>query len=165
MEQDAVPHTLVAGLGNPMMGDEGIGVRVVEQLQDEANQFPRAEFKDLGAGGLTLVHAAEGFRKLIIIDCARMGEKPGTLRRFRPEDVDSTKPQSGQSLHEADIMEVLELANVTGDAPDDVVLFGIQPRSVEFRHGLSAPLQANLSSYVDAVRRELADNSCKDQAE
>jgi hydrogenase maturation protease len=154
-----VADILVAGLGNPMMGDEGIGVRVLERLQDETEQFPRAEFKDLGAGGLTLVHAAEGFRKLIIIDCARMGEKPGTIRRFRPEEVESTKRQSGQSLHEADIMQVLELADMSGDAPGEVVVFGIQPRSVEFRNGLSAPLQTNLSSYVEAVRRELTEKS------
>ena len=138
-----------------MMQDEGIGVRVVEVLQEEADRFPRADFKDLGAGGLSLLHAAREYDKLIAIDCARMGEAPGTLKRFEPGEVSSTKEASGRSLHEADVLQVIHIARRTGDAPREVVFFGIEPAAVDFGEGLSAPLRDKLDEYATAVKREL----------
>ena len=145
----------MAGLGNPLMQDEGVGVRVLNALWNEAERFPRVEFEDLGAGGLSLLHAARRYDTLIVIDCARMGEEPGTLRRFEPDEVSTTKEMSGRSVHEADILQVLELARLTEDAPRQVVVFGIEPETVAFGEGLSPALQEKLDEYVAAVKDEL----------
>ena len=150
---------LVAGLGNILMGDEGVGVRLVERLQDEADRFPDVDFKDLGTGGMILLHAARGRNKLILIDCAQMGQEPGALRRFSPEEVRTAKPLSGQSLHEGDVLRVLELAETMGDPPGETVFFGIQPASIEPRESLSPELQENFEDYVQAVTNELEKNA------
>ncbi len=147
----------VVGLGNVLMGDEGVGVHVVRRLAEEAADWPQAEFLDLGTGGLTLLHAVAGRRKAIVVDCARMGATAGALRRFRAEEVRSTKMLLGASLHEGDVLQVLTLARRLGEAPADVVLFGIEPAEVAFSGKLSEPLAARFEEYVRRVRQELVE--------
>jgi hydrogenase maturation protease len=82
---------VVLGLGNPLMGDEGIGVYLIERLADSAADYPSVDVLDAGTGGLSVLHCIEGRRKAIFIDCAFMDETPGTIRRFTPEEVRSRK--------------------------------------------------------------------------
>jgi hydrogenase maturation protease len=103
-------NTIVLGIGNPLMCDEGIGIRVIEELQSASGNFPEADFLDAGTGGIAMVHRLEGYKKAILIDCALMGQQPGTIKRFTPDDVTSVKQLAHLSLHEADIISVLELA-------------------------------------------------------
>ena len=148
-------NTLVAGLGNPLMGDEGVGVLLVQRLEAEAPDPAGVEFLDAGTGGVALVHAMAGRRRAIFIDCARMGEPPGTMRRFSDEQVRSRKDMPGLSLHEADLMDIIDLARRLGQCPDEVLIFGIEPASVEEREGLSPELQKRLPSYVRRLLGEI----------
>ena len=147
--------TIVLGLGNPLMGDEGIGVKVIEMLQSASGDFPGADFVDAGAGGMSLLHLLAGRKKAIIIDCAIMGEKPGTIKRFTPEEVRTVKKLAHLSLHEVDILKVIELARQLEECPDRITFFGIEPESIEQRMGLSDCLTQRLAEYVEAVMTEL----------
>ena len=147
--------TLVVGLGNPLMGDEGVGLCVLERLEEQADRFPDVEFMDLGTGGMTLVHAMAGRSRVILIDCAFMDEPPGTLRRFTPEQVRSRKPRLRQGLHGGDLLELLELSDRLGELPADVVIFGIQPVDISPRRSLSQKLRDRLQEYADRVAAEL----------
>jgi len=137
------------------MADEGIGIDLVERLAREAGRYPTVEFIDAGTGGMSVLHRIEGRRKAILIDCAYMGEAPGTLRRFTPDEVRSTKVLAHQSLHEADLLRVLTLAEQLGQAPGQVVIFGIQPQVVEVRQGLSGVLLRRVEHYLAEIRSEL----------
>ncbi len=147
--------TLVVGLGNPLMGDEGVGLRVLEKLEERADSYPDVEFMDLGTGGMTLVHAMAGRSRVILIDCAFMDEPPGTLRRFTPEQVRSRKPRLRQGLHGGDLLELLELSDRLGELPADVVIFGIQPVDISPRRSLGQELRDRLHEYADRVAAEL----------
>jgi len=147
---------LVAGLGNPLMGDEGIGPRVVELLEQRAGEAVHADFLDLGTPGLALLHAISGRRRVLLVDCAMMGAPPGTLRRFTPQDVRTATDGRPGSPHEPDVLAVLRLARELGDCPSEVVIFGIQPERVQAGIGLSEVLEARLDEYVAAVAAELA---------
>ena len=147
--------TVVLGLGNPLMGDEGIGVYLVEQLAKFAAQYPSVDFIDAGTGGLAVVHYIEGRHKAVIIDCAFMDEEPGVLRRFTPEEVRTRKVLAHQSLHEADLMRILDLARQLGQAPDRVILFGIQPKCVELGRELSPILRDKTGEYISSILHEL----------
>jgi hydrogenase maturation protease len=122
---------LVAALGNTLMSDEGVAVAVLGRLSAEAARFPRAELMELGASAMRALHAMAGRRKAVFVDCALMGEQPGTIRRFTPEQVQSRKALSGLSLHEGDLLKVIELSRALGECPEEVVIFGIEPQSVE----------------------------------
>jgi hydrogenase maturation protease len=146
---------VVLGLGNPLMGDEGIGVRIIEILQSEAQSYPNAEFIDAGTGGLSILHMISGRQKAIIIDCALMGEEPGAVRRFSTDDVKTTKKLAHQSLHEADIIKVIEMSRQLGEGPDEVLFVGIEPESITERLSLSDTLENKIDEYADAVRKAL----------
>jgi hydrogenase maturation protease len=147
--------TVVLGLGNPLMADDGIGVDLVERLEQDADRYPAVDFIDAGVGGMSVLHMIEGRRKAILIDSACMDEAPGTLRRFTPEEVHSTKILAHQSLHDADLLRVLMLAEQLGQAPGQVVIFGIQPQVVEVRQGLSGVLLDRVEYYLAEIRSEL----------
>jgi hydrogenase maturation protease len=146
---------IVAGIGNLLLTDEGVGVRVVQALQARAEEFPEVEFLDLGAAGMALLHVLAGRRKAVIVDCAFMGEAPGTISRLSPEEVRSVKGLTGFSLHEGDLLQVLELARTLGQTPDEVVVLGIQPADVSPGWGLSPALEAKLDEYVGRVVEEV----------
>jgi hydrogenase maturation protease len=148
-------NTIVLGLGNPLMGDEGIGVKVIEMLQSASGDFPAADFVDAGTGGMSLLHLIAGRKKAIIIDCAVMGEKPGTLRRFTPDEIRTVKKLAHLSLHEVDILKVIELARQLEECPDQITFFGIEPESIEQRMSLSSTLTQRLCEYAEAIKREL----------
>ena len=148
-------EVLVAGLGNPLMGDEGIGVCLVQELARQAERFPAADIEDLGAGGMSVLHAIAGRRKVVFVDCARMGEPPGTIRRFTLDDVRSKKSLPRLSLHEADLLQVLELSRSLGECPEEVVIFGIEPESVA-PGGLSDTLRGCVPGCLRTIAAELA---------
>ena len=148
---------VVLGLGNPLMADEGIGVHLIEKLTARAEQVPDVDFVDAGTGGMAVLHLIDGRRKAVIVDCAFMDEPVGTIRRFTPDQVRSRKVLAHQSLHEADLLGVLSLAEQLGQCPEEVVLFGIQPEVVEAREGLSPALAENVDRYVSEILNELAE--------
>jgi hydrogenase maturation protease len=84
-----------------------------------------------------------------------MDEAPGTIRRFTTDDVRSTKVLAHQSLHEADLLQILALAERLGQLPEQVVFFGIQPETIEVRQGLSDALRDRIDHYLDEIRSEL----------
>lgn len=147
---------IVVGLGNPLMGDEGVGLHVVQRLEKRQDDFPNVEFVEGGTSLAAAVYRTMGRRKAVFIDCALMGEEPGTLRRFAPEHVCSVKYLSGVSLHEGDLCTLLEGLRMLGEAPKEVVIFGIQPVSIEPRMRLSECLLRRLDEYVAAIESEIS---------
>ncbi len=146
---------VVLGLGNPLMADEGIGVHLVERLLESADRYPAVDFVDAGTGGLSILYLIEDRRKAILIDCAFMDEPPGTIRRFTPEEVQSVKVLAHQSLHEADLMQIIALARQLGQAPGAIVIFGIQPERVEPALDLSRTLMERIDEYISTILPEL----------
>ena len=151
---------VLIGLGNVLMADEGIGIYLLEALARRAAEFPGVEFADLGTAGMRVLHALAGRRKAVLLDCALMNEPPGTLRRFRPEQVRDIKRMPGFSLHEGDLLQVIELSRRLGEAPSEIVIFGIQPESVAPAQELSPSLNERLPEYIAAVAQELRRNAC-----
>jgi hydrogenase maturation protease len=153
---------VVLGLGNPLMADEGIGVHLVERLLESVDEFPAVDFVDAGTGGLSILYQLENRRKAIVIDCAFMDEPPGTIRRFTPDQVQSVKALAHQSLHEADLMQIIALARQLGQAPDQIVIFGIQPQRVEPGLGLSRTLLERMDEYISVILHELRTEARQD---
>jgi hydrogenase maturation protease len=145
----------VLGLGNPLMADEGIGVCLVTRLSRFCAEYPDVDFIDAGTGGLAVLHHIRDRRKVIFIDCAYMGEAPGTILRFTPEDVCSDKVLARQSLHEGDLLRIIDLSRQLGEAPNEIVIFGIQPERIEPALGLSVAIKNRIDEYLAALLKEL----------
>ena len=147
--------TVVLGLGNPLMADEGIGVYLIERLGEQAAGYDDVDFIDAGTGGMSVLHLIDGRAKAVFIDCAFMDEAPGAMRRFAPEEVRSRKVLAHQSLHDADLLHILILAEQFGQCPEQVVIFGIQPEVVESRQEISKALLDKTEDYVREILLEV----------
>ncbi|MHC4438403.1 MAG: hydrogenase maturation protease [Planctomycetota bacterium] len=146
---------LIICLGNPLMRDEGIGIRLASELLLHLADNPNVEVMDLGTGGFSVMHAIAGREKIIFVDCAVMGQEPGTMIRFTPEQVRSKKVLMRYSLHEGDLLNTLELSQRLGECPDEVVIFGIEPEQIADGEGLTNELQNNIQQYVQTILEEL----------
>jgi len=149
-----VKKVLAAGLGNPLVSDEGVGVRIIERFQAQKDKFPDVEFVDAGTGGFALLHLIANRKKVILIDCALMGTRPGTIKRFAPEEVESIKKISGQSLHEADILKVVEMSKQLGEEPKEIIFFGIEPETITEGEELSETIRDRIEEYIKVISEE-----------
>ncbi len=137
------------------MTDEGIGLQVVRQLRSKQELHSYIDFIELGSSLMSVVHAIAGRQKAVLIDCAFMDEAVGTIHRFTPEEVISTKATAPFSLHQGDLLEALELSRRLGEYPKEVVIYGIQPQRVVPGDCLSPALHRRLVEYVETINREL----------
>jgi len=138
----------VLGLGNELMGDDGIGVYVVRALGEQALPDD-VELIDAGAGGLNLLNVIERAEAILAIDAADMNMLPGSFRWVSPEQLrDSKSPIF--SLHNTSFVETLRLAERFFARPPTTI-FAIQPASVEPRMHLSPALARKLPALVHAV--------------
>jgi hydrogenase maturation protease len=141
-------------LGNPFMGDEGVGPALLDLLRKETNLPPGLDLIDTGGNILKALHALSGRRKVLFIDCALMGLSPGDSLRFLPSEVESQKQMPRLSLHEGDLLQMLETAKLLGETADQVVILGIEPERVEPGEGLSATLSSRLGFYLQQILSE-----------
>jgi len=146
--------TVIIGMGNPLMSDEGIGIHVIARLQ-QTILADCTDILDLGTSGMRALHELEGRDMVVFVDCALMGTEPGTIRRFTPEDVETMKIQPRLSLHEGDLLNTIALARRLGTAPERIVIFGIEPEAIDPGETLSPALAARLDHYVATVRDEV----------
>jgi len=158
-DQSQKKDVVVIGLGNVLLSDEGIGVHIVRRLSSRQDKFPYVDFIDADTGGMNVLHLIANRKRAVIIDCAKMGAKPGTLMRFTPDEVQSVKKLSQYSLHEQDILQVINLSKQLGECPKEIIIFGIEPESTEPGQNLSKTLADKIDTYADEIRKELAVNT------
>jgi hydrogenase maturation protease len=146
---------LIICLGNPLMRDEGVGIRLASELQNHLADNSDVEVTDMGTGGLSVIHAIEGRQKVIFVDCAIMGQPPGLIKRFTPEQVRSNKVRMRYSAHEGDLLNTLDLSRRLGQCPENIVIFGIEPKEITHDQGLTSTLENNIQQYVQTILKEL----------
>ena len=146
--------TLILGIGNILMRDDGVGVRVVEELA--RCELPEGvELLDGGTAGADLVDALADRPKVIVVDAIDAGAEPGAVYRFT--DADLREGAAGPlSLHEFGLLETLRMAEQLGCAPGRVVILGIQPRTVAPGLELSPEIAAALPAVLRAVLEEVS---------
>lgn len=147
-------RTLVIGLGNPLMGDDGVGVAALELLRDQWEITPEVELIDGGTWGMNLLPLVESARHLILIDAIRSGVPPGTLTVLERHQLPRYFALK-LSPHQIDLREVLALAELRGALPDDLAAVGIEPERVEMVMSLSPRVSAGLAKMVDLVVEKL----------
>ncbi len=143
----------IIGVGNPLMGDDGAGVALVERLL-AGPLPPGVEVFDGGTGGVGLLDLMAEAGRVILVDAVEMGAGPGTIRRFGIETIAGEEEGSGLSLHQAGLGSVLALGREMGMLPP-LVLIGIQPARVDAGLGLSSEVEGALDELAAEVLREV----------
>lgn len=149
-------RTLIAGVGNVLLGDEGIGVHAVRfLLRDELP--PGVDAVDAGTALAELLAELPRYRTLILVDAVRGGGVPGTVYRMEvgsPEELGG--PHRPLSLHEFGVAEALAQARALGVLPPRVVLLGMEPERIAPGMELSETAARALPDLVRAIREEAA---------
>lgn len=121
---------LILGLGNILLQDEGLGVRVLEYLREHYQFPPQVELVDGGTAGLSLIHYLEGRDFLIVLDAVKAGAPAGAVFRFSPADLE-TRVEYKASLHQVHFLEVLKVAEALDKKLPPVVILAMQPQQIE----------------------------------
>ena len=182
----ASPRTLVLGVGNLLLGDEGFGIHAVKRLEGEG--LPASvTLLDGGTGGVDLLERMVGFDFVILIDAVRVGTAirtddaqdlgergseatwglvsggegrrnpaPGEVVVFRLDRVELTNPDPSFSLHGCSLGGLIRLARALGLELPEIIVVGLVPHSVGWSTTLSQPAQAGLDEAVTRVRGLLA---------
>lgn len=125
--------TLVLGLGNTLLGDEGAGVYAVRVLQDKHPQLSDVEFLDGGTLSFTLAGPIEEAGSLIVIDATHLKDQAGMVRVFEGEDMDRfLGSQRKSSVHEVSLMDLMAIATLAESLPVRRALIGIQPEYLDW---------------------------------
>jgi len=146
------PRTLVIGVGNLLLKDEGIGVHLVRALQ-EAELADDITLIDAGTAPDLIAYANAG-DKLVIIDAAKGGGEPGTVYRLRPGDL-TTPTGIAISAHELGVEQGLALLKLMGNEPGEIIIIGIEPQEIDFGTELSAQLQNRFPHILNTVLKEI----------
>lgn len=152
--QEILQDMLVLGIGNPLMGDDGVGSQVIELLA-ERSLPPNVKIEDAGLPGWGLPAWFEGWSNVILVDAVQMGQAPGSWRRFRPEEVRLELETDALSLHQPDLACGLALAQALDLLPENLVLYGVEPAVVNPGEALSPTVRQSLPDLVASILNDL----------
>lgn len=128
----ATTQTLVLGIGNNLLSDDGVGIHVVNAL-DAMKQGGVIEhaikLRDGGTIGLALLTDIEETDALIVVDAMELGAEPGTVRAFQGVDMDRQLSGKKRTAHEVALADLMGAAQLTGCGPERRALVAIQPAS------------------------------------
>jgi hydrogenase maturation protease len=147
---------LIIGCGNILLGDEGIGVHLIEELKKR--KLPQGvELLDGGTAGYELIPYIRQAEKIIIVDAVKGQGRPGQIYRFSPGDYEQEQLQFGSfSLHEVSLKDVFTAIKNLG-IQKEIIIFGIEPQDIGVKIGLSQKLTATLPQLIDLVLQEASD--------
>ncbi|MBT9386267.1 hydrogenase maturation protease [Pseudooceanicola sp. CBS1P-1] len=142
--------TTVLGLGNTLLGDDGIGVRVAEALL--AQRAPGLRAIDGGTMGFRLADTLARSAACICVDAADLGAAPGTVRQLSLEDLTARFATGGRSsAHEAGLLDLLGLVRLEGRLPPHLAIVAIQPAVLDWGETLSPVVAAALPRACEMV--------------
>jgi len=153
--------TLLIGLGNPILGDDGVGWRVAEQLQVHENLPPGVEVDMLAVGGISLMERMIGYERAILVDAIVSGEKPLGTVRFSPlGQIPNRAFGHTGSAHDTTLHNALQAGRELGaQLPEDITVVTIESQNVyDFSEELSPAVAARVPEAVDVVLKLLTSS-------
>lgn len=151
------PKIIVIGIGNILMSDEGVGVRVVERLMSEYSFPPNVELYDGGTTGMQgLLPLMEMADHLVVIDAVKGAGEPGSVYRYTLEDFRLTIPKK-LSAHDIGFIECLAVAEINETLPKSVVVIGIRPEDDStLAMELTPTIKAKVEELVKMTLEEIS---------
>jgi hydrogenase maturation protease len=152
---DTLSPIRIVGIGNVLMGDDGLGPYAIKILESRFTFPDHVELVDGGTPGLDFLPYITDARSVIILDTVSSDAEPGTLKIYRDRDIIGSAPPPRLTPHQPGLREALMAAELTDSSPAEMVLLGVIPESTEQGTTLSKPVQASVEHIVEAVLAEL----------
>ena len=147
---------LILGVGNILLSDEGVGVRVVQELEKRPEIQPHFDIIDGGTCGMELLDAMANREHLIIVDAVLANKQPGEIIVLHDEQVPTFFSRK-ISPHQLGICDVLSAMKLTDEFPKHLCLIGIQPESLESGIGLTETIQNVLPKVFETLNQVIAE--------
>jgi hydrogenase maturation protease len=148
--------TLVIGLGNPILGDDGVGWRVAEEVARLTASRPEVQVECFALGGLSLMEQMTGYKRVILIDSIYTGIKPvGTVSLVPLTDLPDLTSGHTTAAHDTSLRNALNVGrsmDILLPKDEDITVVAIEAEAVyDFSEQLSPPVEAAVSLAVEAV--------------
>jgi hydrogenase maturation protease len=153
MTEHVQSGTLVLGVGNTILTDEGVGPWVVERLRTLNPEVPGIRWMDGGTLSFSIASDVEDAENLIVVDATELRAAPGTVRVFVNEEMDRMLGGHGRSIHEVGLMDLMNMARLTERLPQRRALVGIQPGLVDWGTEPSPSVGAAMPEAAGAVAK------------
>ncbi|MCX8125763.1 MAG: hydrogenase maturation protease [Dehalococcoidia bacterium] len=150
------PRTVIVGIGNWLLSDEGVGVHVASALKDQLNGYPNVTVIDGGTSPDSLL-LLDDVERLVIVDAVKGGLRPGTVYRFTGEGIEYHKSLT-VSLHEWSVADSLTAMLLLGRMPRETVVIGVEPELMDFGTRLSDAVKDSLPEVMRLVFNEIQAN-------
>ncbi|BAL26083.1 HyaD/HybD family hydrogenase maturation endopeptidase [Azoarcus sp. KH32C] len=151
-----IRRAVLLGVGNILLTDEGVGVRLVEELQ-AGYEIPEVlEVIDGGTAAMELLEDLENLDLLVIADCVRVGQPPASVVVLKDDEVPAFF-RARISPHQVGLSDVLATLEITERAPRHVVVVGVQPVDISTSMEQTAPVRAAMPVALQAIRDALAE--------
>lgn len=124
--------TLILGIGNTLLSDEGAGIHALDRLKTSYPNIPDLKFIDGGTLSFTLAVWIEECDNLIVFDATQLNQPAGTVKTFVGEAMDEFLGRTKHSAHEVGLLDLMDIARLTGHLPDNRALIGIQPEKLDW---------------------------------
>jgi hydrogenase maturation protease len=156
-------RTVLMGIGNILLQDEGVGVHVIKEIEKRYSFEPSIEIIDAGTLGLEIMYMLQdGVDNLIVVDAVLGGKSPGTIYVFRNEEVKKYYFKNKLSAHEIGFSEVLALLETIGKpVKENLILVGIEPVSFEVSLELHEKTASRMEDLIKTVLQELQNIGIK----
>jgi hydrogenase maturation protease len=144
-------RTLILGIGNTLLTDEGVGVHVVRHLAREHPDEPGVTYLDGGTLSFTLAGDIADHEGLVVVDAARFGESPGTVRLMEDEAMDRYLGKAHLSVHEVGLSDLMDMSRLSDRLPLRRALVGIEPASLDWGDVPSPEVAPSVTIAADMV--------------
>lgn len=148
---DSEKTTIVVGLGNTLLGDDGVGIFAARRLSETVAES--ADIAEAENAGFDIIEILQGYHRAIIIDSIKLdGVEPGTVIKLRTDDIKTTPRLA--SFHDIDLVTALQLGRKLGlEMPREVIIYAVQGRDVlTMREGCLSEVEGIIPKLVEEVR-------------
>ncbi|HQA04623.1 MAG TPA: HyaD/HybD family hydrogenase maturation endopeptidase [Thermodesulfovibrio thiophilus] len=140
----------IIGVGNILMKDEGAGPKVTEILKDNYKFEPEIELIDGGTLGLDLLPYIEKFDKIIIVDVVDFHKEPGFIKILKEDEIPPYL-KTKLSIHHVGVQDLLDVARFMDVMPEELILVGIQPETIDVGLDLSDTIAGKLNKLIEEI--------------
>jgi hydrogenase maturation protease len=148
--------TRLLGLGNVLMGDDGVGPSVIRAFEAAYVVDPDVEIVDLGTPGLDLLPWLADADRIVLVDTVKSERPPGTVIVYDKADIMRHPPMQRIGPHDPGVKDALFALDFAGRAPREVLLIGVVPETTAMSLELSPAVNAAIPTVVEHLVHALA---------
>jgi hydrogenase maturation protease len=148
--------TMVLGIGNIIMGDEGFGLHVIRRLK-EIGLSENIILEEGGVGGFNLLNDLQGIKRLVVVDIMMLPLPPGELKVFEPGNPPTEPGKAIVSFHQIGVLELVNIWTMMGNQEPEVTFVVTRPQTIQWGMELSEPLRPAVDKAANMIKNLCAD--------